>query len=199
MIAALRGKVLSILESTVIVDVSGVGYLVSCTPAIRANLEIGKEVALHTAMVVREDSFTLFGFSSLAERELFQLLQTVSGIGPKVAFSILSSLRIDEVVQAINLGDTKVLEKVSGLGKKGAQRIILDLKEKIQSQSFATTKSETHSSPISLSLAQALTGLGFNAREIDHALEIVKEAGVKTLEESLKIALGALHGGATRG
>lgn len=199
MIATLRGKVLSTTISGLVIDVNGVGYAVSCTPAIRSSVNIGTDLFLHTTLVVREDAFTLFGYESSMERDLFELLQTVSGIGPKVAHSILSTLAPDELSSAISSGDSKSLERVSGLGKKGAQRIILELKEKISEYQLTKSVKAAKGSAESLSLAQALTGLGFTAREIDYALDIVKESKVNSIEEGLKIALSALQGGASRG
>ena len=198
MIATLRGKALGFAESTVIVDVNGVGFAVTTTPAVRNTIDIGNDVFLHTSLVVREDSFTLFGYETALERDLFLLLQTVSGIGPKVSHAILSSLSIEEITHSIAAGEAKTLEKVSGLGKKGAQRIILELREKISQFGAPTQKRESTQTPGALSLTEALTGLGFTAKEIDHALEIVQGSQAKSIEEKLKVALTALQGRGSR-
>ena len=198
MIATLRGKALGFAESTVIVDVNGVGFAVTTTPEVRNTIDIGNDVFLHTSLVVREDSFTLFGYETALERDLFLLLQTVSGIGPKVSHAILSSLSIEEITHSIAAGEAKTLEKVSGLGKKGAQRIILELREKISQFGAPTQKRESTQTPGALSLTEALTGLGFTAKEIDHALEIVQGSQAKSIEEKLKVALTALQGRGSR-
>lgn len=195
MIATLRGKILGIADQSVVIDVNGVGFSVMVTPAVRVSVSIGDDVFLQTALLVREDAFTLFGYQLVAEREIFLLLQTVSGIGPKVSHAILSSLSLNQLIGAISSGDTKTLEKVSGLGKKGAQRIILELKEKVSQLASSDSKIPTVNAPSSLSVAEALAGLGFTAREIDHALEIVQTSAAGSIEEKLKIALAALHSG----
>ncbi len=195
MIATLRGKVLAVTEQALVIDVNGVGFSVIVTPTIRLSAEIGSDLFLHTTLLVREDALTLFGYHSIAEREFFLLLQTVSGIGPKVSHAILSSLSLNQLVSAVSSGDTKTLEQVSGLGKKGAQRIILELKEKVVHLAIVDQKTLAPNSPSSLSVAEALAGLGFNAREIDHALEIVQTSSAESIEEKLKIALVALQSG----
>jgi Holliday junction DNA helicase RuvA len=195
MIATLRGKVLAVTEQALVIDVNGVGFSVMVTPTIRLSAEIGSDLFLHTTLLVREDALTLFGYHSIAEREFFLLLQTVSGIGPKVSHAILSSLSLNQLVSAVSSGDTKTLEQVSGLGKKGAQRIILELKEKVAHLAIVDQKTLAPNSPSSLSVAEALAGLGFNAREIDHALEIVQTSSAESIEEKLKIALVALQSG----
>ena len=198
MIATLRGVIVGNSESAIIVEVGGVGYAVTTVPAVRRSAEIGREIFLNTAMVVREDGWTLFGYQSKLERDLFQLLQTVSGIGPKVSHAILSTLAVNEIVQAIISGESKVLEQVSGLGKKGAQRIILDLKDRVNSFGSELPSVQSVSKVPELSLAQALAGLGFSSKEIDHALEIVKNSSASSIQDGLKIALAALQSGGPR-
>jgi len=198
MIATLRGKIVGVTDQAVIIDVHGVGFSVITTPALRLSAQAGGDIFLHTALVVREDGFTLFGYQSMSERDLFQLLQTVSGIGPKVSHAVLGALSLEEIIRAIRSEDSKSLEKVSGLGKKGAQRIILELKEKVISFGEPATKSSNMSTPGALSLAQALTGLGFSSREIEHALDVVKDSATTTIEDQLKTALAALTNGGPR-
>jgi Holliday junction DNA helicase RuvA len=198
MIATLRGKILGNTDQQLIVEVGGVGFAVTTVPGVRLGSEMGQEIFLFTALIVREDAFTLFGYQSSSERDLFQLLQTVSGIGPKGSHAILSTLTISEIITAITAGDSRTLEQVSGLGKKGAQRIILELKERVAEYGLHSAAPSTKMEPSNLSLAQALAGLGFNSKEIDHALDIVKNSAVSSLEEGLKIALAALHNGGSR-
>lgn len=198
MIASLRGRILGNADQQLIVEVGGVGFAVTTSPGVRQGNEIGGEIFLFTALIVREDAFTLFGYQTSTERDLFQLLQTVSGIGPKVSHAILSTLTVSEIVAAISVGDNRALEQVSGLGKKGAQRIILELKDRIAGYGSAESVPSVNAAPTDLSLAQALSGLGFTSREIEHALDIVKNSATTSLEEGLKIALAALHNGGPR-
>lgn len=198
MIATLRGRILGNTDQQLIVEVGGVGFAVTTVPGVRLGNEMGREIFLFTALIVREDAFTLFGYQTSTERDLFQLLQTVSGIGPKVSHAILSTLTVAEIVTAITAGDSRALEQVSGLGKKGAQRIILELKDRVATYSSDVQETSTKATSSDLSLAQALAGLGFNSKEIDHALDIVKNSAAASLEEGLKIALAALHNGGPR-
>lgn len=195
MIATLRGKVLGVNEQSLIIDVNGVGFSVMVIPTVRVQTEIGSELFLHTALLVREDAFTLFGYQTIAERETFLLLQTVSGIGPKVSHAILSSLSLNQLISAIGSSDSKSLEKVPGLGKKGAQRIILELKDKVENFVGNEERKQVSNIPAALSVAEALAGLGFNAREIEHALEIVRASSADSVEAKLKVALTALQNG----
>lgn len=198
MIATLRGRILGNTDQQLIVEVGGVGFAVTTVPGVRLGNEIGREIFLFTALIVREDAFTLFGYQTSTERDLFQLLQTVSGIGPKVSHAILSTLTVSEIVVAITAGDGRALEQVSGLGKKGAQRIILELKDRVAAYGSDVPEASSKATSTDLSLAQALAGLGFNSKEIDHALDIVKNSAAASLEEGLKIALAALHNGGPR-
>ena len=199
MIATVRGKVLGSSDNALIVEVGGIGFAVTTVPSVRLGFEVGRDIFLHTAMVVREDAWTLFGYSTSSERDLFQILQTVSGIGPKVSHAILSTLAVAEIVKAITTGDSKTLEQVSGLGKKGAQRIILELKDRVAGLSSELSATSSPTTERDLSLAQALAGLGFNSKEIDYALSVVKSSSVNSLEENLKMALVALQNGGQRG
>jgi Holliday junction DNA helicase RuvA len=198
MIATLRGRILGNTDQQLIVEVGGVGFAVTTVPGVRLGNEIGREIFLFTALIVREDAFTLFGYQTSTERDLFQLLQTVSGIGPKVSHAILSTLTVSEIVVAITAGDGRALEQVSGLGKKGAQRIILELKDRVAAYGSDVPEASSKATSTDLSLAQALAGLGFNSKEIDHALDIVKNSAAASIEEGLKIALAALHNGGPR-
>lgn len=204
MIATLRGKIIATTEQSVVVEVNGVGFSVIVTPAIRLGAIEGSEIFLHTALLVREDALTLFGYQSISEREFFLLLQTVSGIGPKVSHAVLSAISIPQLIRAISAGESKTLEQVSGLGKKGAQRIILELKDKVDSfrnsleinnRIEVDGKSGETSTPNSIFIAEALAGLGFGAREIEQALEVVKVSSAQTLEDKLRVALSALQNG----
>jgi len=183
MIASLTGTVKSIQSSTVVIEVGGVGMLVQVSPRLSASLTVGLSTSLHTVLLVREDALTLYGFESIADRELFELLQTVSGIGPKVAQSALNTYETPQLISAIFNGDGAILEKISGLGKKGAQRLILELKEKV----VPTDGVATSSAPAwREKLTQALTGLGFSPKEALDTTEAVALANAQASSEPIE-------------
>jgi Holliday junction DNA helicase RuvA len=130
-IASLRGRVAAVTLSAAVVEVGGVGLKVLCTPATLASLRLGAEATLATTLVVREDSLTLFGFSDTEERDMFELVQTASGVGPKVAQALLAVHDPDSLRVAVAGEDIKALTRVPGIGPKGAQRIVLELKDRI--------------------------------------------------------------------
>ena len=131
MIAFVRGPVSAVFVDSAVVEVGGVGIQVMCTPATLAGLRLGEEMSLATSMVVREDSLTLFGFADYDERGLFELLQTASGVGPKLAQAMLAVHGPDELRRAVATDDLTALTRVPGIGRKGAQRIVLELKDRI--------------------------------------------------------------------
>jgi Holliday junction DNA helicase RuvA len=195
MIALLSGIVRSISAEKTIVEVSGVGYSLSITSQTANSLSVGAPVTLFTTLVVREDSLTLYGFADDESRSLFELVQTVSGIGPKVALSILNSLTPDQLARSIATEDISSIEKVPGIGRKGAQRLILELKGKITAGSGHQKIS--HQPAWREQLASALISLGFTAKDSDAAITKVIsnlaedgiEAGAKDISELLKLAL----------
>jgi len=173
MIAQLTGSIRSINTDRIILEVAGVGYLIHVTPTASATLTLGNSLTVHTSMVVREDSMTLYGFLDAPSRETFELVQTVSGIGPRVALSILAHLSPDQLVDAVESESVSTLSGVPGIGKKGAQRILLELKGKL-------SRSGLPGAPISSSqpiwreqLSGALISLGYSAREADATISIV--------------------------
>ena len=190
MIASLTGVVKSVTAQSAVIEVGGVGILVQLTSRHGASLVVGRTASLHTTLLVREDSLTLFGFESIEERALFELLQTVTGIGPKVAQSALSIYESQEIQRAIAQENSGLLEKIPGLGKKGAARLVLELKDKVSATtgSLPSIKSEWRDH-----LLEALTGLGFSSRESSDAVESVNEqypdASDRSLETLLKFAL----------
>lgn len=195
MISLLNGVVRSISPDKTIIEVGGVGFTVSITSQTSAALSIGSPASLFTSLVVREDSLTLFGFADDGTRALFELLQTVSGIGPKVALSILNSLTSDQLAQAVATEDIAAIEKVPGIGRKGAQRLILELKGRI---SAGVSHSAMSHQPLwREQLASALVSLGFTAKDSDAAITTVisnlAETGVDAstvdISELLKLAL----------
>ena len=196
MISLLTGSIRSLSSEKVILEVGGVGYLLSITQRTSTHLTLGSIVTLHTSMVVREDSMTLFGFLDSRDRDVYELLQSVSGIGPKVALSITGALTPSDLAQAISSEDIATIEKVPGIGKKGAQRLILELKGKLLSDSVPSSGVTAHSS-IREQLVAALTGLGFSAKESDiainstlsHLTEIGDDPSHYELAELLKLSL----------
>ena len=131
MIAQLTGTVLQVGPTSAVVEVGGLGVLALCSPDTTATLRVGERVTLATSLVVREDSLTLYGFASHDEREFFELLQTATGVGPKLAQAALSVLTPDELRNAIATENLVQLMKVPGVGRKGAQRLVIELKDKI--------------------------------------------------------------------
>ena len=172
MISLINGVVRSIALDKVIVEVGGVGLALAVTPKTSAQLNIGVPVQLFTTLVVREDALTLYGFLEDGDRVLFELVQTVSGIGPKVALSIVSALSPSQLAIAISQEDISAIEKVPGIGRKGAQRLILELKGKLTD--FGTTsKTDRHQPVWREQLTSALVSLGFNAKDSDAAISQV--------------------------
>ena len=139
MIAHVRGPVAAVTLTSAVIDVGGVGMQVMCTPSTIASLRIGHEVQLSTSMVVREDSLTIFGFASTDERDMFELVQTASGVGPKVAQAMLAVLDPDRLRQAIGQSDLATLTSVPGIGRKGAERIVVELKDRVGVATIAAT------------------------------------------------------------
>ena len=173
MIAQLTGTTRSINTDRIILEVSGVGYLIHITPSTAATLTLGSSLTIHTSMVVREDSMTLYGFIDASARETFELVQTVSGIGPRVALSILAHLTPDQLADAIESESISILSGVPGIGKKGAQRILLELKGKL-SRTGMPGAPIASSQPIwREQLSGALISLGYSAREADSTISVV--------------------------
>jgi len=172
MISLLNGTVRSIALDKAIVEVGGVGLSLSITQKTASQLNIGVPSQFFTSLVVREDSLTLFGFLEDGERALFELVQTVSGIGPKVALSIVSALSPAQLAIAVSQEDISAIEKVPGIGRKGAQRLILELKGKLSD--FGTSTKSTHHQPAwREKLTSALVSLGFSAKDSDLAISQV--------------------------
>lgn len=173
MIAQLTGTVRSLSSDRIVLEVSGVGYLVHVTPATSNSLTLGNALTIFTSMVVREDSMTLYGFSDGDSRETFELVQTVSGIGPRVALSILAHLSPEQLAQAIESESVETLAGVPGIGKKGASRILLELKGKLHHSGHNGKQSPQGASLWRDQLSGALISLGYSAREADAVLSIV--------------------------
>jgi Holliday junction DNA helicase RuvA len=173
MIAQLTGTVRSISSDRIILEVSGVGYLVNVTSSTSTSVALGNSLTIHTSMVVREDSMTLFGFMDAISRDTFELVQTVSGIGPRVALSILAHLTTEQLAQAIATESVDTLSSVPGIGKKGASRILLELKGKMAPSGVSNSSSSSAKALWREQLSGALISLGYSAKEADSTLSIV--------------------------
>jgi Holliday junction DNA helicase RuvA len=172
MISLLNGTVRSIHSDRLVVEVGGFGLSVLVTPSTTTQVTLGSQIQLFTSLVVREDSLTLFGFVNEESRSLFELVQTVSGIGPKVALSILGALTPEDLGRAISQEDIGAIEKVPGIGRKGAQRMILELKGKLSDLSNSQ-QYKGHQPAWREQLASALVSLGFSPKESDGAISAV--------------------------
>ncbi len=192
MIATLFGTVRALKLDQAVLDVNGVGYLVHITAKTSANLSLGRDFQIYTSMVVREDSMTLYGFVDNEERELFELVQTVSGIGPKVALAITAAMSSDELAHAVNSKDEAAIAAVQGIGKKGAQRLILELDGKMD---FSHPASKSTGFSWRDQLIDALTGLGFARKQAESAVNEIaanrdsKELGAMSPTDLLKLGL----------
>jgi holliday junction DNA helicase RuvA len=198
MISTLSGTIRSLSQDKLVIEVGGVGLSVLINPPTSLALTLGAQTTLYTSLVVREDSLTLFGFLSEEVRNLFELVQTVSGVGPKVALSIMGALTPEDLARAISQEDTSAIERVPGIGKKGAQRMILELKGKLNDLSSGATY-KGHQPPWREQLLSALVSLGFSPKESDSAISYVvndlqgndQDPATMQLSELLKLALAS--------
>ncbi|ATE53313.1 Holliday junction branch migration protein RuvA [Actinosynnema pretiosum] len=172
MISSLRGQVLSIGLDHAVVEVGGVGFAVQATPATLASLRRGEEAVLSTALVVREDSLTLFGFADADSRQLFGLLQTVSGIGPRLALATLAVLEPEKLRAALAEGSVSVLTQVPGIGRKGAERLVIELRDKVGQLATAPAADGVVAvGRVRDQVVEALLGLGFPAKQAEAAVD----------------------------
>lgn len=194
MITTLSGIVKSLSPERAIIEVGGVGMNVLINSHTSSSLSIGAPAHLYTSLIVREDSLTLFGFSDEPSRVVFELVQTVSGIGPKVALSILGALTPTELAHAVNTENISAIEKVPGIGKKGAQRMVLELKSKLSDFGHGGQRI-SHQPVWREQLTSALISLGFSAKDSDEAINSVlsnvsqEEIASMELGDLLKLAL----------
>jgi Holliday junction DNA helicase RuvA len=200
MIAFLRGRVLTTTSETVILDVNGVGYEAFCTGSVFRKITVGAVAELYTYLQVKEDGITLFGFDTPKEKELFLKLISVSGVGPKLGISILAALSADDFAYAVATADVKRLSAVKGLGKKTAEKIVLELHGKISAAEVLGASGDDFTlpaqadTPAKLSAMDeeavaALMGLGFTRAESTQAVKKAHDNGAKTVEEIIMRAL----------
>ncbi len=195
MIASVRGTVLRAGLDSVVVEVGGVGMLVHTTPRTAAGMRTGQTTALSTTLVVREESLTLFGFADEDERTVFETVQTVTGFGPRLALAMLAVHSPDAVRAAVTTGDLVALTKVPGIGRKGAERIVLELRDKIGVPTGPVTSADRPATAAwQGQVRDALVGLGWSARQADDAVDAVAPlaADGATVSALLKAALQEL-------
>ncbi|MEU4152127.1 Holliday junction branch migration protein RuvA [Streptomyces sp. NPDC026659] len=198
MIAFVSGTIAALAPDTAVVEVGGVGMALQCTPDTLAKLRLGEAAKLHTSLVVREDSLTLYGFADDDERQVFELLQTASGVGPRLAQAMLAVHTPDALRRAVASNDEKALIAVPGIGKKGAQKLLLELKDRLGAPTGTAVAVAPAAQGWRDQLHTALVGLGYAPREADEAVSAVApeaEAaeGTPQVGQLLKAALQTLN------
>lgn len=189
MIAALKGTLQALDSDGAVIDVNGIGFRVYMPTSTLTTLgATGDQVELHTHLHLREDNITLYGFATPEEKGLFQTLLGVSGLGPRLALAMLSAMSTEKLAMAIVSGSADLLAQIPGVGKKTANRIILELKEKIAAGWLTTPPPEFV--PENADVLTALTSLGYSAREASQAVATLPPDQKLTLEEKIKLALG---------
>ena len=202
MIAFVRGTVAALGLTSAVIEVGGVGLEVQCTPNTLAELRRGTEATLPTSMVVREDSLTLFGFADDDEKQMFELVQTASGVGPKLAQAMLAVHSPEAIRRAVASDDVKTLTSVPGIGQKGAQRIILELRDRIGAPGASAERSSGPSAPDAwqAQVHGGLVGLGWSGKEADKAVaevspeaeQMLQQGGRPDVARLLRLALQTL-------
>ena len=192
MIARLTGRVLTLDQGVLVLDVNGVGYEIEVASSTANSVEIDKIVTLETLLIIREDAQILFGFTELTEKKLFQLLIKINGVGPRLAIGIMSGLNEDELSLAIMEKDIKVLTSLPGVGKKTAERLVIELQDKITFEKASGKRNKSKMSQELLSdLEGTLLNLGYKPQEVDFAIHRIKIESTD-LEVLIKAALKEL-------
>lgn len=199
MIASVRGTVLAVRLDAVVVEVGGVGLSIHTTPTAAAEVRPGMTATFATSLVVREDSLTLFGFSTSSERDIFETVQTVSGVGPRLALAMVAVHTPEALRHAVATEDLNALQRVPGIGRKGAQRIVLELKDRLGTTAVA-------GEPVAdqrIQVVEALIGLGWPQRTaqqtVDQVVDSTARVEAAEVANVLRAALRVLGAGATRG
>ncbi|MGW0625513.1 Holliday junction branch migration protein RuvA [Streptomyces sp. NPDC002758] len=198
MIAFVSGPVAALAPDSAVLEVGGIGIAVQCTPNTLSGLRMGQQTKLATSLVVREDSLTLYGFVDDDERQIFELLQTANGVGPRLAQAMLAVHTPDALRRAVATGDEKALTAVPGIGKKGAQKLLLDLKDRLGEPIGAPAVGAPVTNGWRDQLHAALIGLGYATREADEAVSAVAPqaeaaGGTPQVGPLLKAALQTLN------
>lgn len=192
MIATLRGEISQIEDNALVVEVGGVGLRVFVPAPVRTKTKAGEMIFMFTHLVVREDALTLYGFESQADRDLFNILLGVDGVGPKVALSVLSTLTVDTIQRAIFADEADLLSSVPGVGKKTAQKMALHLKDKLKpTDAFARVAAMAD---YDSEVLAALTALGYSVVEAQAAIQSLPKNAPREVEERLRMALGYFTG-----
>jgi len=195
-IASVRGEVLSVGTNHVVIEAGGIGYAVQVTPQHALTLRVGHETRVHTALVVREDDQSLFGFATREELEMFDHLRGVSGVGPKSALGVLATLSPDQIAAAVAGEDDAPFRKVSGIGPKTAKLIVVSLAGKLLAPIGAAPVATAPSSTTAQNVVAALVGLGWNERvavqTVDEVIEPATEDGALPVPALLRLALARL-------
>ncbi|MGH3636565.1 MAG: Holliday junction branch migration protein RuvA [Mycobacterium sp.] len=193
MIAAVRGEVLEVALDHVVIEAAGVGYKLMATPSTLATLRRGGEARLITAMIVREDSMTLYGFPDPDARDLFLTLLGVSGVGPKIALATLAVYGAPALRRVLADGDVTALTRVPGIGKRGAERMVLELRDKIGPVGASTAAATVNGHAVRTPVVEALVGLGFAAKQAEDATgQVLVNEPEATTSSALRAALSLL-------
>lgn len=197
MIAYVKGKVIDEFDGGVVIENNGIGYEILCSATAAAKLSANKEGAVYTYFQLRDDGVSLYGFDNKAEKAMFIKLISVSGVGPKLGISVLSGMSLTDLATAIATSDVKSLSRIKGLGKKTAERIVLELREKISADEDGVLISPVGATNTVLSSEDedaviALIGLGFSSADSRKAVQKAKEAGAKTAQEVISAALRSM-------
>ena len=187
MIATLRGEITQIEDNALVIEVGGVGLRVLAPAPLRGRMKVGEAVFLYTHLIVRETELTLYGFESQPDRDLFNLLLGVDGVGPKVALSVLSTMNIETVQRAVFGDEPELLSRVPGVGKKSAQKIALHLKDRLKP--IDTLASVAAMSDADSEVLAALTALGYSVVEAQSAIQSIAKDAPDDVEERLRLAL----------
>lgn len=205
MISQLRGRLVGMDRDALVIDVGGIGFRVSATAGARAAAgQSGNEARLFTEMVVRDDSIDLFGFETAQERELFGILREVKGVGPKTALSILSALNVSQLVMAVSTGDVRTLASAPGVGKRTAERLAMELRDKVGAFTVEGVPDIAQAAGAAAGMgggapadaAAALVALGYSVGEADRAVAAAVSAGyTENASAIIRAALSRLSGG----
>lgn len=187
MIATIRGEITQIEDNALIIEVGGVGLRIFVPTPLRGRMKVGEKIFLYTYLIVRETELTLYGFESQADRDLFNLLLGVAGVGPKVALSVLSTMNIETVQRAVFSDEPELLSRVPGVGKKSAQKIALHLKDRLKPTD--TIASVAAMSDSDSEVLEALTALGYSVVEAQAAIQSLSKDAPDDVEERLRLAL----------
>ncbi|MEV4804607.1 Holliday junction branch migration protein RuvA [Nonomuraea sp. NPDC049421] len=201
MIASVTGKVTAIAPDGAVIEVGGVGILTHCTPGTLATLRLGEEARLATSLVVREESLTLYGFATDDERAVFELLQTASGVGPKLALAMLAVHTPNALRMAVASADLKALTQVPGIGQKGAQRIVLELKDRLgtpEETVNAALNGDRRAAVWREQVHSGLVGLGYSSKDADEAIAAVEPEAEADLAAGRRPQVAALLKAALR-